>query len=253
MTTVLLALAFCGAAAIYASAGFGGGSAYLALLALAAIPTRQASVIALFCNVIVVARTTILAARLRQLDWASVVALGVFSVPAAWLGAVWPLQDRWLDFILAFTLLASAIALASPKRAVDRSDVPPRTPVRRLGVSAALGAPLGFLGGMVGIGGGVFLSPLLHFLKWNDSRRIATLCSAFILVNSVAGLLGKCSRWTAVFELETWWALPLGVAVGGMVGTRWLLTTLSHRWITRATAVVVGVAAMQTLWRALAH
>lgn len=250
MTTPLLAVAFALVAAVYAAAGFGGGSAYLALLAMAAIPTRQAAVIALCCNVIVVARTTLLAARLRQLDWLSLGAFGIFSIPAAWLGAIYPMRERLLDLVLASTLMLSAMALASPKRAVEPADVRARTSAQRFSLGAVIGMPLGLLGGLVGIGGGVFLSPLLHYLKWSDSRRIATLCSAFILVNSLAGLLGKQARLSAVFELERWWLLPIAVALGGVIGTRWLLTKLTHRSITRATALVVGLASLQAFWRA---
>ena len=249
MVSAILVIAFGFAAAVYSAAGFGGGSAYLALLALAAMPTRQAAVVALLCNVVVVARTCFAAVRLRLLDWASLAAFAWLSVPAALVGASYSIKDRHLDLLLACTLLFSALALVGPKRAVEMGDVRHRSAAQRLGLGAAIGMPLGLVGGLVGIGGGVFLSPVLHFLRWNTSRHIATLCSAFILVNSVAGLVGKRAMLGNIFELRAWWLLPVAVWLGGSLGTRLLLTRLSNRWITRATAAVILVASIQTFYR----
>jgi uncharacterized protein len=249
LVSAILVIAFGCVAAVYSAAGFGGGSAYLALLALAAMPTRQAAVVALLCNVVVVARTCLAALRLRLIDWASLAAFACLSVPAALVGASYPIKDRHLDLLLACTLLFSALALVGPKRTVEPGDVRHRSATRRLVLGAMLGMPLGLIGGLVGIGGGVFLSPVLHFLRWNTSRHIATLCSAFILLNSVAGLVGKRAMWGDIFALHAWWALPIAVWLGGTLGTRLLLTRLSNRWITRATAAVVFFASMQTFYR----
>jgi uncharacterized membrane protein YfcA len=251
MNILFLTVAFCVAATIYGSAGFGGGSAYLALLALAAVPSRSAAVVALLCNVVVVARTSLTATRIREIDWRGFAAFAWVSVPAAVLGASYRLEQRHLDWILATTLLGSALALASPKRAVEPSQVRERTVARRIAIGFLLGAPLGLLGGMVGIGGGVFLSPILHFLRWNSSKRIATLCSVFILANSLAGLVGKRAEFAAIEQVPFWWLLPLAVLIGGSFGARLLLRRLSNVWITRATAVVVFLASLQTFLRAL--
>ncbi len=250
MDSVLLVIAFGVAAAVYSSAGFGGGSAYLALLALGGIPTRHSAVIALLCNVVVVARTCFAALRLRLIDWRSLAAFACLSVPAALVGASYPLRDRVLDLLLASTLLLSALALVGPKRSVEPWEVCQRTATSRFGFGALVGMPLGLVGGLVGIGGGVFLSPLLHHLRWDTSRRIATLCSSFILVNSLAGLVGKRTMLVRLFELDAWWVLPIAVWLGGALGTRLLLTKLSNRWITRATAAVVLLASLQTFHRA---
>jgi uncharacterized protein len=250
LNAALLSIAFGLAAAFYSAAGFGGGTAYLAILALAAVPTRQAGVIALLCNVIVVARTSWAAARSRQLDWLGLAAFGVLSVPAALLGAAYPLKDRHLDLLLALTLLSSAVAMASPKRTVESNGVRHWTLAQRWQLGGLVGVPLGLVSGMVGIGGGVFLSPLLHYFRWDASRRIATLCSAFILVNSLAGLAGKRATGALVFDLQAWWVLPIAVWVGGRFGTRLLLTRLSNQWITRATAAVVFLGSLQAFWRA---
>lgn len=250
MVSAGLIVAFGAAAAVYAAAGFGGGSAYLALLALVAMPTRQAAVVALLCNVVVVARTCLSASRLRLIDWSGLAAFAGLSVPAALVGASYPMKEQYLDSLLAVTLLLSALALLSPKRTVELDDVRKLTVPQRWRVGALLGVPLGLLSGVVGIGGGVFLSPILHFQRWDTSRRIATLCSAFILVNSLAGLIGKRAMLGSLFELEAWWALPLAVLAGGSLGARLLLKRLSNRWVTRATAAVVLLASLQTFCRA---
>ena len=245
----LLTVAFAAVALVYAMAGFGGGSAYLALFALCAVPSRSASVLALICNIVVVSNTTVSVIRQRKLEFMEVVLFGCFSVPSAWCGARLRLSDRALDLALAIALGIAAISLAHPRRAVEPGAVAVRSKYQRITLAAALAIPTSLVGGIVGIGGGVFLSPALHWLKWNTSQRIAALCSVFILVNSIAGLVGKRNLPDTLHRLHEWYPLPIAVLLGGAVGTMLLTRRLSNNWITRVTACIVFVAAIQTLRR----
>jgi uncharacterized membrane protein YfcA len=198
-----------------------------------------------------VSRTTYVATRSRQIDWTKLALFGATSVPAAVFGAAYALKQRELEWILGLSLLLSAIALASPKRSIEPAEVRVRSRSQQLTLGLCLGALLGLISGMVGIGGGVFLSPLLHFLRWDTSRRIALLCSAFIFINSVAGLIGKHASLQSALNLSSFfWVLPVAVGVGGVLGGQLLTAKLSNRWVTRATALVVFLAALETLWRA---
>ena len=186
-----LALCFAFIAFVYASVGFGGGSSYLALLAVAGLPFQEIRLTALVCNVIVVTGGILIFFQNKQLDGRKILPLVAVSVPMAFLGAKMRLSQETFFLLLGLSLVAAAVLLwfqAKPQRDKEQFAVP--QPVR----DGLLGGCIGWLSGMVGIGGGIFLSPLLHLLHWDTARKIAATASVFILVNSIAGLAGQLTH-----------------------------------------------------------
>ncbi|AMO71535.1 sulfite exporter TauE/SafE family protein [Sphingorhabdus sp. M41] len=247
-----LALLFALTAALYASVGFGGGSTYIALLALAALDYRALPVIALLCNIIVVTGGTIRFQSRGLIDWVKISPILLLSVPAAWLGGRMVLEQDSFMLLLGLSLAAASILLIIEpfiKRAGDSAPDGQWTDHRLF--APAVGSGIGFLSGMVGIGGGIFLAPILLLSRWADSRRIAATASVFILVNSIAGLAGQLmkSGWSSGSEaIFAYWPLFLGVLLGGQVGSILASKALPEIWIRRLTALLILYVAVRILW-----
>ncbi|WP_254306000.1 sulfite exporter TauE/SafE family protein [Sphingopyxis sp. BSNA05] len=205
----VLALLFALTAALYASVGFGGGSTYIALLALASLDYRALPVIALLCNIIVVTGGTIRFQSRGLIDWRRIWPILLLSVPAAWLGGRMILAQDSFMLLLGLSLAAAGLLLIIEpfiKRAGDSAPAGQWTGHRLF--APATGTGIGFLSGMVGIGGGIFLAPILLLTRWSDSRRIAATASVFILVNSVAGLAGQLANQDGAAAARRSW--PIG-------------------------------------------
>lgn len=250
--TALVGLAggFLLTAFVYAMVGFGGGSTYTALLVLAETDYRLLPAVSLACNTTVVTGSVAQYARAGLIPWKRLWPLVACSVPAAWIGGVIEIPERVFVGLLATALLASAVALAF------RNPVPPpHTPRIWPGVTPLLGAGIGLLAGLVGIGGGIFLAPLLHLLRWDGAKAIAASAATFILANSIAGLLGQSQRIVGSGDLDQllgYWPLLPAVLVGGQLGV-WLgRRRVSNRWLARMTALLVFIVASRLLWRAAA-
>lgn len=214
-----LAALFFGTAILYSSVGFGGGSTYTALLVLNGVDYRAIPAISLVCNILVVSAGSWRFWRSGHVEWKRIWPLLLLSVPMAWLGGTIALAEREFVGILSLALAAAGIAMLFQPEAeaaaagVDR----PATWLEPL-----VGGGLGFLAGMVGIGGGIFLAPILHLLRWGGAKAIAGTCAIFILVNSVAGLagqLGKPDGVDRVDMLANHWLLFPAVVVGGLIGS----------------------------------
>ena len=235
-----LVIAFFLIAMVYASVGFGGGSSYLALLALPvfALSPDVIRPTALFCNLVVVGGSLWVFHRERLIDWKNFWPFMVLSVPAAYAGGLWRLRDSVFFVVLGLTLLAAAAALwVRPTGEV-------RARTHSLALNMGLGAGIGFLSGLVGIGGGIFLSPILLLLRWAEPRSIAALASVFIFVNSLAGLLGQWQRGLPAIDLGFLGPLLLAVSAGGQVGARLGARSYDAARIRRITAVLIAVAAL---------
>ncbi|CAD76138.1 MAG TPA: sulfite exporter TauE/SafE family protein [Rhodopirellula baltica] len=265
------------AALVYSSAGFGGGSTYTALLVLNDVDHRVLPMLSLACNFLVVSGACLRFTQQQQMPWSRCVPLVVGSVPMAWVGGSVPLDRDVFVPLLSGTLIVAGVLLllgGRRNREVDAAAVQdgskqpalanqPCTISMKLGWrfdviwQTILGAGLGLLAGLVGIGGGIFLSPVLHLTRWSHARDIAATSSLFILVNSLAGLVGQASKhgWSVsqiMTEFQThapWWPwLFVSVLIGGQIGNRAAASWLSHLTLRRITAVIVLAAGIRLGW-----
>lgn len=245
----LLTVAFLLTALAYASVGFGGGSTYNALLVLAEVDYRVLPSVALLCNLIVVTGGTIRAVKYRLLDVSLVLPFTLLSVPMAVIGGRLPVSREEFVLLLGTALLIAGLAMLLDRTAGERLFANSIANTWLVGLPT--GAVLGLLAGIVGIGGGIFLAPVLHLLRATDPRRISATASVFIMVNSVAGLVGQTTKQTGAPRLEAIADfLPLYIAVfaGGQLGS-WLgFSLLSPRVLRRLTAVLVIYVAARLLY-----
>ena len=247
MPLVLVFLFFI-TAALYASVGFGGGSTYNALLVLSGADYRILPAIALTCNIIVVAGGTYAFTRAGQMRWRRLAPFLVTSVPAALIGGRIPISETVFIGALGFSLLAAGLHLALDRNRDVDSETRPLTPALAWGVGGAIG----FLSGLVGIGGGIFLAPVLYLIHWGKPKEIAAACSIFILVNSVSGLMGqllKLGELNALSLIGSYWVLFPAVLIGGQIGSRLANFGLSSLTIKRLTAVLILYVSARLLLR----
>ena len=242
---IALALGFFATALVYAMAGFGGGSTYNALLVLADVDFRAVPILALCCNIIVVAVGSWRFARAGHIDWRRIWPLIILSVPLAWLGGRLEVAETLFVGLLAASLLVAGLLMLWQPRWQRAGDAPRRGKW----VDPVAGGALGFLAGVVGIGGGIFLAPLLYMLRWGSERAIAGTCAVFILVNSIAGLGGQLTKDGARFgsALLDHWPLFPAVLVGGLIGSLLGSQRLDPRHVRLVTAVLVLYVAVR-LW-----
>ncbi|MEO1311129.1 MAG: sulfite exporter TauE/SafE family protein [Pseudomonadota bacterium] len=247
----LLAAAFALTALLYALAGFGGGSTYTALLVLSEVDYRLLPSIALVCNILVVAngaRAFLAAGHIRL---RTTLPLCLASAPAAWAGGRLPVSEAVFVPLLGASLLVAGVLMFV--------DVTPeaRQPAaeRSYAAPVAVGGGVGFLSGLVGIGGGVFLAPFLHLVRWAGAQEIAGTASVFILINSIAGLAGQLMKLGALGELEAaarFWPLPVAVVVGGAAGSFLGARRLAPAAVKRVTGVLILLVAARLIWRSVA-
>jgi len=209
----LTAVIFC-VALLYSSVGHGGASGYLAALGVAGVAPAVMRPTALMLNVLVTGMSTFRFARAGHLRWATFWPFAITSVPFAFLGGRMSLPGVWYKALLGAVLVCSAIRMLM-KTAIGAPEATQRVPVAP---AMACGGALGMLSGLTGVGGGIFLSPLLLFLRWTEMRQTAATSAAFILVNSLSGLAGRFAEGGGL----SWPVLPWIVAagIGGAIGSR---------------------------------
>lgn len=218
MKVAVLASMFFLTALLYASVGFGGGSTYTALLVLAGANILIIPVVSLVCNILVVSGNTWRYSRACLISWTRIWPFMVLSVPAAWIGGRIHVPETIFIGLLALALLFAGLSLL-----LKPATIPKPKAALSLPLSAVIGAGLGLLSGIVGIGGGIFLAPVLHRIGWGKAKEIAALCSLFILVNSVSGLTGQLIKLGGLAQLELtrpYWLLAPLVLIGGFIGNR---------------------------------
>lgn len=243
-----LLLLFFVIAVVYSSAGFGGGSSYLAVLALFALPMETLRPAALLCNLVVVSGNLIIFWKNGQLKIRQSAPLMLAGIPLAFLGGFWKLSERNFFLLLGFGLLAAAIAMWAQNRlSKPLNDSPASLPDS---ANIGIGGVLGFLAGLTGIGGGIFLSPLLNLLRWDTPKIIAATASLFIFCQSAAGLAGQLARrptldWASILPLLA------VVLLGGQVGARWSAGWFPQARVRNLTAALVFYAGLTILWRHL--
>lgn len=233
-------------ALIYASVGFGGGSTYTALLSLWGVEYQLIPVISLLCNIIVVTGGSIRFVRAGLITWPQVLPMLMVSAPLAFIGGLVPLKQWLFLTILGAALLASAVALLlQPDKMSTRALPKPLL----LTVSGAVG----LLAGLSGIGGGIFMAPVLHLMRWAEARRIAAFACIYILINSIAGLLGQLAKQGTLTIADVavdYGMLLIAVLIGGQIGGLFGLRYFKPNMLRMLTALLVGYAAIRLLWQA---
>lgn len=228
---------------LYSSAGFGGGSSYLSLLAITGASQFAVRWIAYLCNMAVTGLAQIKYRRQQVLSKADVWPWFVGSIPMAYLGGTVRLTERFYFLLLGISLLIASALLLVQKSKSERTT--------RLSVDWRLqvlvGASIGLLSGLVGIGGGIFLAPVLHLANWQKAEKIAALSSLFILVNAAAGAVAFA--WSNGFHFPGWDAFVLVIAVmaGGYLGASFSLSIRGKALIRAMTGILVGIVAFRLL------
>lgn len=243
MTHPELLLFFGIVAFIYSSVGFGGGSSYLAILVFYSLPFKETRLIALVCNIIVVTGGTLVFIRHKQVDWRKIIPVVAAGVIMAFLGARMKLSQETFFILLGFSLIVASILLWV-KTKTNTVMKKSKTSYLR---DAALGGSIGFLSGMVGIGGGIFLSPILNLLHWDTPKKIAATASVFILVNSIGGIAGQLSQFTPNINYTRVILLGVAVLIGGQLGSRIGVIKFDQLMVKRVTAILVFVAGVEVL------
>ena len=240
---IALSILFFVTAIIYSSVGFGGGSTYLALLLIWEIPYFIFPIIALTCNVIVVSGNCFNYIKSGNLNIKLLMPYLVGSIPLAFIGGSLPIEKKLFEILLFIILFfAGFLLLLNFKSYDDKKQIYVKIPAV---ASILIGCGLGFVSGIVGIGGGIFLSPILFLIKAAKPKHIITAASLFILINSFFGIVGQLTKNMVVTEIMNYWYLFIVVLIGGQLGNFLNLKIFPTRFLAMITAILVIFVAMR--------
>jgi uncharacterized membrane protein YfcA len=231
-------------AALYASVGHGGASGYLVVLALAGMQPREIASTALALNLAVSGAAFLAFGAAKHFDWRRSWPFILGSAPLAYVGGSMKVSDGIYFGFLAIVLFAAAVHLVWPRRL--REDEAASKPVAVPSGMAAGGA-IGALSGIVGVGGGIFLSPLMIVCRWATAKQVAATSALFIFFNSLAGLAGRWSQ--SALAMDVAWPLVLAALAGGVAGSHLGCRTFSTRGGRQALALVLVFAAVKAAFR----
>jgi len=241
--TLVVAVLFAAVAALYASVGHAGASGYLAIMAIAGVQPGIMRPTALILNILVATIVVLRFAQAGRIDWRALAPFVVASIPLAFLGGLIVLPGNVYRPLVGLVLLGAAVRFFATAGRSPGDDAPPRIPTAP---ALGIGGGIGLMSGLTGTGGGIFLTPLLLFLRWAGPRHAAGLSSAFILANSTAGLAGNLAGVGVVPPSLVVW-LP-AVALGGLVGSELGARRFSPPAIRRALAVVLVIAGLKLIF-----
>ena len=233
----LLAILFLVTAVLYSSVGFGGGSTYLALLLIWGVPYTIFPIIALSCNIIVVSGNFFNYIREGNLNLRLLIPYLIGSIPLAYIGGSLPIEKKLFEILLFLVLVTAGILLLFNFKSYD--DIEEKYRKIPISISVLIGGILGFVSGAVGIGGGIFLSPILFLLRAGRPKHIVTAASLFILINSLSGIIGQLTKNAVFSEIINSWYLLLAVLVGGQLGNFLNLKIFPTRILALLTASLV--------------
>ena len=234
---IILSILFFITAILYSSVGFGGGSTYLALLLIWGIPYYIFPIIALFCNVIVVTGNCVNYIRAGNHNFKLLIPFLIGSIPFAYFGGTLIINKEIFEILLFIVLSLAGFLLLINNKAYKNKNIT----IKKLNflISVIIGSFLGLISGVVGIGGGIFLSPILFLLKADIPKNIVTTASLFILVNSISGVFGQLTKENVLNEFVSYWPLFLSVFVGGLIGNYLNLKIFSNRVLALMTSLLV--------------
>ena len=228
------------AAILYSSAGHGGASGYLAVMALAGLPVEEMRPTALGLNLLVASLAWSRFYKSGAFSWDLLLPFAIASVPTAFLGGTIGLESKTAFLLIGTALLVAAANLMRPWSGLPKGASPPPT-----ALALATGAGLGFLSGAVGVGGGIFLSPLLLLCKWGLPATVAGVAAAFVFLNSAAGLAGYFAAGYRIPGPFLLWGCA--AIFGGMLGSHWGSADKTGRRIRRLLALILVIAAIKLL------
>jgi uncharacterized membrane protein YfcA len=234
---IILSILFFVTALIYSSVGFGGGSTYLAILLIWGVPYTIFPVIALVCNIIVVSGNSINFIRSKNININLLFPYLIGSIPFAFIGGSISIEKSLFEILLFCILSVAGIFLLIESKAFNKEKIKINK-IPRL-ISISIGSIIGFMSGIVGIGGGIFLSPLLFLMKAGYPRHITSSASLFILINSIFGIAGQLTKDQVLNQVITYWPLFLSVLIGGQIGSILNIKFLSNKILALITSFLV--------------
>ena len=233
----LLSILFLITAILYSSVGFGGGSTYLALLLIWGVPYFIFPAIALSCNIVVVSGNCFNYIRVGNLNAKLLIPYLIGSIPMSYLGGALIVEKGLFEILLFLVLgIAGFLLIFNFKTYDDKESSYRKIPAF---FSILIGGVLGFVSGIVGIGGGIFLSPILFLLRAGKPKHIVTASSLFILINSTFGIIGQLSKNAVFTEILNYWYLLLVVLLGGQIGNFLNIKIFPTRILAFVTALLV--------------
>ncbi|QQR81299.1 MAG: sulfite exporter TauE/SafE family protein [Deltaproteobacteria bacterium] len=231
-------------AVLYSMVGLGGGSTYLALLALFSFSYASMPQVSLMCNIIVVVGGVWFFWKSGYVRWRLILPFVITSIPAAYWGGHVTISKKIFSLLLGVSLLVAALRMLLGE--IQKTKTP--FDLKKIFLWALpMGAGLGFLSGLVGIGGGIYLAPLLILMGWADSKEAAAASSVFILLNSLSGLAGQYLKVGSFYSIQEILPLLIAVWMGGQIGSRIGSQYISKLVIQRVGACLVFFAAARLL------
>ena len=240
---LILSFLFFLTAILYSSVGFGGGSTYLAILLIWGVPYQIFPIIALCCNIIVVSGNCFNYIRVGNINFKLLTPYLFSSIPLAFIGGSLSIEKEVFEILLFLILtIAGFLLIFNFKSFEDEEKVFKKVPIL---FSSLIGGSIGFISGVIGIGGGIFLSPILLLIKAGKAKHIATISSLFILINSIAGLSGQLSKNFVLNELSYYWLILLLVFIGGQLGNFLNIKIFPPRLLVILTSILVLFVALR--------
>ncbi len=238
----ILSCLFFATALLYSMVGFGGGSTYTALLVISKTNYLILPAISLLCNIIVVTGGTLRFAYNKHISIKKLWPSFVLSVPCAWLGGSIVISEVFFTGLLGFSLFCAACVMFLQSYLQHKSNKVFKVKNYNKFALIPIGGTLGFVSGMAGIGGGIFLAPILYFIAWGKEKSIAGACSFFIFINSIAGALGQINKLENLEKLnELYNYIPLFIAVfiGGQIGSYFSCKKIKNKYLRLLTSILV--------------
>jgi len=240
---ILLSLFIFFAAMLYSSVGHGGASGYLAAMALVGVSPLIMKPAGLVLNILVSSIAVFHFYRRGYFSWSIYIPLVISSMPFAFIGGAITLPNEMYKTVAGLILLFGAYRLLFQKDAASSHQLLKPMPI---GIAVCVGAGIGLLSGLIGVGGGIFLSPLLMMMHWATNRQTAGISAAFILVNSISGLLGHISSVNLLPGFI--WFMAIAAVCGGLIGSRFGSQTVSNVMLRRLLSIVLLIAGLKLLW-----
>ena len=234
---IILSIFFFITAIFYSSVGFGGGTTYLALMLIWDIPYYIFPILALICNIIVVSGNSLNYVRSGNLNLKLLTPYLIGSIPFAFFGASISISKELFEILLFVILIIAGIFLLIESKSFNDDQIKINS-IPKI-ISVLIGSAIGFTSGIIGIGGGIFLSPILLLVRADNAKNVATAASLFILINSISGLAGQFTKSSTIDEVYNYWPLFLLVLLGGQLGNFLNLKVFPNRMLVLVTSVLV--------------